>query len=310
MIFPKTRHWVTACFVVAVWCGAPLLADRPSDLTQTDATQSAFMSSYKHAVYENQAGEKLNYRLHIPTSGKPDTSKASDDLKTKLPLVLFLHGAGERGDDNEAQLKHGALEFLRNGRDERFPAIVVVPQCPKEKRWVETDWGKAVGNGTFPQPPSETMKLVFELLDELIERTDVDPSRLYVTGLSMGGYGSWYAAAEYFPGVSKQWSTERSGTSETTASDSTGGFAAMLAICGGADPGWADRYASTDLWAVHGDADPAVPVTRSREMVAAIATQGHPGELRYTELSGIQHDSWTATYADEDTYLWLFDQIR
>jgi len=262
------------------------------------------MSPYEHAVYENDAGEKLNYRIHIPTSLNRDASN------TKLPLVLLLHGAGERGDDNESQLRHGALEFFRNGRDERFPAIVVVPQCPQEKRWVETDWGKASGNGTFPEPPSESMALVFELLDQLVQRTDVDRSRLYVTGLSMGGYGSWYAAAKYFPGISQQGSPEQSGTSATTADDPNGGFAAMLAICGGADPGWADRYASTDLWAVHGDADSVVPVGRSREMIAAIATQGHSGELRYTELPGVQHDSWTVTYADDAAYSWLFDQTR
>ncbi|TWT88047.1 carboxylesterase family protein [Neorhodopirellula pilleata] len=322
MRFAGFCRLVAVSLAVATGCGASLLADQ-----RPISTPSSSMSPYAHAVYENAAGEKLHYRIHFPAAGVRDDS-GSD--ATKFPLVLFLHGAGERGDDNEAQLKHGALEFIRDGRDQRFPAIVVAPQCPKEKRWVETDWGKAPGNGTFPETPSEPMKLVFELLDELVQRTDVDPSRLYVTGLSMGGYGSWYAAAEYSPGSSHQANNRKASpeqmsseqmssarlnasattTRKATTNQTTGGFAAMLAICGGADPDWAGRYASTDLWAVHGDADPVVPVTRSREMIAAVASKGHSGELRYTELPGVQHDSWTATYADEATYAWLFKQTR
>jgi predicted peptidase len=230
----------------------------------------------------NSDGQTLNYRLHVP-----DTKPSEE----KLPLVLFLHGAGERGDDNEAQLKHGAREFLRNGRSQRFPAIVVAPQCPAGQRWVETNWGLKSGNGSFPDAPSDSMKLVFQLVDELIKGQNVDVSRLYVTGLSMGGYGSWYAAATYLT---------RQG----------GGFAAMLAICGGGDPTWADRYAATDLWGVHGADDPVVPVVRTREMVAAIAGAGHPGDLRYTEYPGVQHDSWTQTYTADETYRWLFGQSR
>lgn len=246
--------------------------------------------SFKSEVYQDTHGAKLNYRIYVPDSA----SSAA-----KLPLVLFLHGAGERGDDNEAQLKHGAMEFIQVERAERFPAIIVAPQCPEEQRWVDKDWGEEPGIGRFPEEPSAAMTLVFALLDELVQRTDVDTTRLYVTGLSMGGYGSWYAAAKY-----------RVPHSVSAVEGSGDGFAAMLAVCGGCDPSWADRYAATDLWAVHGDADTVVPVGHSREMVAAIASHGHPGELRYTEMPGVQHDSWTATYASESTYKWLFDQTR
>lgn len=231
-------------------------------------------------TFSNTDGQSLNYRIHVPDL---------NDSTGAIPLVLFLHGAGERGDDNEAQLKHGARDFLAHGRAQRFPAVMVVPQCPEDERWVDTDWGLKSGDGSFPDQPSASMKLVFQLIDELRNQENIDSSRLYVTGLSMGGYGSWYAAASYrgIDGV---------------------GFSAMLAVCGGGDPSWADRYQTTDLWCLHGDADSVVPVGRSREMVAAIARAGHAGELRYTEYPGVQHDSWTQTYSSEETFRWLFRQ--
>ncbi|SMP77509.1 hypothetical protein SAMN06265222_12352 [Neorhodopirellula lusitana] len=259
--------------------------------------------AFTREQFVGPSGEKLNYRLHVPEA-QADASK--------LPLVLFLHGSGERGDDNEAQLKHGAREFLQDGRGERFPAILVAPQCPSGKRWVEIDWAQKSGVGQFPAEPSPAMKLVFGLLDEMTQRADVDLSRLYVTGLSMGGYGTWYAGARYrCPGLAVESGDQESGDLESRDLEiPKNGFAAMLAVCGGGDPLWADRYAATDIWAVHGGADSVVPVVRSREMISSIANQGHSGELRYTERPGVGHDSWSATYADEETYRWLFAQIR
>ena len=246
------------------------------------ATADDASDGFANRIFNDDDGQSLNYRIHIPSTHSPTK---------KVPLVLFLHGSGERGDDNEAQLKHGVRDFLREGRSERFPAIIVAPQCPEEKRWVEADWAVESGAGTFQESPSESMKLVFHLIDELREQQNIDATRLYVAGLSMGGMGTWYAAANYHR-------TQRDG------------FAAMLAVCGGGDPLWADRYAATGVWVVHGGADPVVQVTRSREMVAAITMAGHPGELRYTEYPGVQHDSWTQTYLNEETYRWLFSQSR
>lgn len=247
-----------------------------------DAMADDASDSFDKRTFTNADGQSLQYRIHVPSV---------ESSTEKIPLVLFLHGAGERGEDNEAQLKHGAREFIREGRSERFPGIIVAPQCPSEQRWVETDWNLKSGAKSFAERPSDSMKLVFQLVDEILDRENIDSTRLYVTGLSMGGYGSWYAAANY------------------RRADG-GGFAAMLAICGGGDPSWADRYDQTDLWVIHGDDDRVVPVVRSREMVAAIARAGHPGELRYTEYPGVQHDSWTRTYASEETYRWLFGQSR
>lgn len=214
----------------------------------------------------------LNYRLLTPKQEQEDQ---------KLPLVLFLHGAGERGDDNQAQLKHGAKEFA--ARQDQHPCFVLVPQCPKEMRWVDVDWNEETGVGAFKDTPSAMMKLALQVVDELIESGKIDRSRVYVTGLSMGGYGTWYAAGMKDPP-----------------------FVAAAPICGGGDPMWADRYVGFPLWAFHGDADTAVPVGRSREMIEAIKKAG--GAPKYTEYPGVGHDSWTQTYANDAFHDWLFKQ--
>ncbi|XZE53233.1 prolyl oligopeptidase family serine peptidase [Planctomycetaceae bacterium SH139] len=224
------------------------------------------------------AGEnKLNYRLYQPPV------KAGEDSATPYPLVLFLHGAGERGVDNEAQLKHGVSEFMR--RQGEYPCFLVVPQCPTQQRWVERNWSEATGEDTFEEAPSAPMELALAVVEELVKQKRVDPKRLYVTGLSMGGYGTWYAAG--FKGSP---------------------FAAAAPICGGGDPLWAERYRELPLWAFHGDADGAVPVARSREMIAAIKQAG--GQPKYTEYPGVGHDSWTRTYQDDAFHQWLFSQAK
>jgi len=225
---------------------------------------------------ERQAGgATLRYRLFTP-----DPAAAGE---ARLPLILFLHGAGERGDDNAAQLKHGVVEFHR--RQAEHPCLVLAPQCPAARKWVEVDWGKGGGAGTFPAEPSESLKLALAVVDDLIAAGRVDPDRVFVTGLSMGGYGTWYAAG--MPGSR---------------------FAAAAPVCGGGDPAWAGRYVGLPLWAFHGDADEAVPVGRSREMIAAIKAAG--GDPKYTEYPGVGHDSWTPTYADNGFHAWLFAQRR
>ena len=172
-------------------------------------------------------GATLRYRLLAaePTGDGPP------------PLVLFLHGAGERGDDNAAQLRHGVAEFHR--RQAEHPCLVLAPQCPAGQKWVEVDWGDQTGAASFPSEPSEPLRLAIEVMDRLIAGGRVDPARLYVTGLSMGGYGTWYAAG--MPGSR---------------------FAAAAPICGGGDPAWAKRYLGLPLWAFHGGDDRAVPVGR------------------------------------------------
>jgi predicted peptidase len=253
--------------------GASLLGVLFLTATGVAADPAAWHESFERDERQS-GGAKLRYRLFMP--------EATAD-GAKLPLVLFLHGAGERGDDNAAQLKHGVVEFHR--RQAKHPCLVLVPQCPAGQKWVEVDWNDQGGAGTFPAEPSEPLKLALEVLDGLIAAGKVDPDRVYVTGLSMGGYGTWYAAG--MPGSR---------------------FAAAAPVCGGGDPDWAKRYVGLPVWAFHGEDDRAVPVGRSREMIEAIRAAG--GQPKYTEYPAVGHDSWTPTYADDAFHAWLFAQRR
>lgn len=237
-----------------------------------DDWQSAFQAK----TFTADAGS-LNYRLLEPATDTPDANKQP------MPLVVFLHGAGERGEDNQAQLKHGVSEFYK--RRDKFPCYMVVPQCPTGKRWVERNWSEPTGSGTFVDSPSDSMKLVLGVVDQMIQSGNIDPKRVYITGLSMGGYGTWFAAG--FEGTP---------------------FVAAAPICGGGDPSWASRYKEMPIWAFHGDADTAVPVARSREMIDAIQKAG--GTPKYTEYPGVGHDSWTQSYANDAFYEWLFSQSK
>jgi predicted peptidase len=247
-----------------------LLAVQASPTAQA---ADAWQDSFSRNEFQS-GGATLRYRL---------CAAAESTSGTKPPLVLYLHGAGERGDDNAAQLKHGVVEFHR--RQATHPCVVLAPQCPAGRKWVEVDWGDSSGSATFPSEPSEPLRLAIAVMDGLIAAGRVDPDRLYVTGLSMGGYGTWYAAG--MPGSR---------------------FAAAAPICGGGDPAWAKRYLGLPLWAFHGDDDRAVPVGRSREMIAAVRAAG--GEPKYTEYPAVGHDCWTRTYADDAFHEWLFAQRR
>lgn len=226
--------------------------------------------------YESPNGGQLNYRLLYPKNYKPGD-------ETKYPLVLFLHGAGERGDDNRVQLIHGMGDFASDEIMEKYPAFVLAPQCPKDQKWVNVDW--SADSHTMPEKPSESMRLTLEVIDELRKSLPIDGNRLYVTGLSMGGYGTW-DALQRKPDL----------------------WAAAAPICGGGDPAGASVMKDIPIWVFHGDQDGAVKVKRSREMVEALKAAG--GSPKYTEYPGVGHDSWTATYRNPEFYAWLFAQKK
>ena len=221
------------------------------------------------------AGEaRLLYRLLKPAEYKAET---------KYPLVVFLHGAGERGNDNTAQLKHGVAEFCTPERRRAYPCFLIAPQCPEGKKWVEVDWSAAAHRA--PEEPSDALGLTFSLIESLQKEFSLDANRIYVTGLSMGGYGTWDAAARH---------PER--------------FAAAVPICGGGDEKSAPRLVNLPLWAFHGAKDEAVKVERSRNMIEAIRQAG--GHPNYTEYAEEGHASWVPAYRDEELYKWLFAQRR
>jgi predicted peptidase len=211
----------------------------------------------QHAkAFEKQITVKLNYLLYLPEGYSNDSDK-------KWPLMLFLHGAGERGSDVNKVKVHGPPKIVEKKKD--FPFILVSPQCPADTWW-------------------RTYELI-ALLDEIQKSYRVDPDRVYLTGLSMGGFGTWELASQY---------PQR--------------FAAIAPICGGGNPVQARRLRSSPIWVFHGDADRVVPVARSDEMVEALKKAG--ADVKYTRYEGVDHDSWTKTYANEELYQWMLSHKR
>lgn len=228
---------------------------------------------YVPRTFQSPEGKVLPYQLLQP-----------NEHKGKLPLVIFLHGSGERGSDNEAQLRHGAPLFAKPEIRERFPCYVIAPQCPADQKWADVDWSKPTMTQS-PQP-SAPMKLLLGLLDALPkEFPDIDLDRIYVTGLSMGGYGTWDLITR-FP--------ER--------------FAAAVPICGGGDAEKAAAIAALPVWAFHGGADSVVPVELTRKMVAGIQAAG--GTPLYWEYPRVGHDCWTLAYQEPELLPWMFAQTR
>ncbi len=195
-----------------------------------------------------------NYLLYLPKDYEE---------KDNWPLMVFLHGAGERGDDLELLKVHGPSKLIAAGKD--FPCIVLAPQCQNRTRW-------------YPQA-------VIELIDKIANEYKVDKRRIYLTGLSMGGYGTWALAAEY-PKV----------------------FAAIAPICGGGDPEKAEAYVGIPTWVFHGAKDGTVELEKSEEMVDAIKAAG--GEPKFTVYPEAEHDSWTATYDNPELFEWMFGQKK
>lgn len=206
------------------------------------------------------------------------------DLPGKYSLVIFFHGAGERGNDNSSQLKHGVPQLLNYIREHKEKVVVIVPQCPSGKQWVDTPWNAE--SHTIPEKPSEPMTLAMELLDSKIKEFDVDQNRIYVTGISMGGYGTW-----------------------DLVSRRPDQFAAAMPVCGGADLACAERLKKLPLNVFHGDSDTVVPTVRSRNMVKALKEAGSR-KVIYHEIYKCGHGSWTPAYNDSYTWQWLFDQKK
>jgi predicted peptidase len=202
----------------------------------------------------------------------------------RYPLVIFLHGAGERGNDNLNQLKYFPTWIAQPSARQAHPCFVLAPQCRDDQKWVDVDWSKIESTPQSPTPTGD-MLAVIAAFEETLKREPVDPTRISLTGLSMGGYGSWDLAARM---------PER--------------FAAVLPICGGGDEATAAKIKDLPIWCFHGDADTAVRVERSRTMIEALRAAG--GAPKYSELAGVGHDSWTPAYRDPDVLAWLFAQKK
>lgn len=227
-------------------------------------------SLYQSRVFESASGQRLPYRLLAPEKVEPDE---------KYPLVLFLHGAGERGEDNERQLHNGGRRFVEADARQAFPCWVLAPQCPAGRYWVDMDWRR--GEERQPPHPAAPLATCLDAISALEKEAPVDPQRIYVMGISMGGFGTWDLVTRYPDTV-----------------------AAAVPICGGGDPRRAHVIHHLPLWVFHGAEDSVVPPEYSRRMVEAIrAVGGHP---RYTEYAGVGHNSWDAALAEPELFPWLF----
>jgi predicted peptidase len=217
----------------------------------------------------------LPYRLLKPKDLDPNK---------KYPLVVFFHGAGERGNNNLSQLKHAVKGFADDEIRTEYPCFVIVPQCPASPaQWVDTPW--SLPEHTMPQNPSKPMAAAFDLIDAIRNEFPIDSTRIYVTGISMGGFGTWDALQRH-PEI----------------------FAAGVPVCGGGDKALAPSISTIPLWVIHGGADRTVLTKRSQDMVGALKAVG--GQPRYDEYPGVGHNCWDRAYAQKELYDWLFAQHR
>lgn len=213
--------------------------------------------SQQPAKLDAQVPVELDYLLYLPEGYEE---------KESWPLVVFLHGAGERGDDLQLVKKHGPPKLIAGGKE--FPFLVVSPQCPSDQWW--------------PWKPMELTALI----DDIVKRYKVDEDRIYLTGLSMGGFGTWTLAA-YTP--------ER--------------FAAIIPICGGSEVyTTARRLGKMPIWVFHGAKDPVVPLARSETLVDALKRVND--QVKFTVYPEAGHDAWSETYDNPQLYQWMLKQKR
>jgi predicted peptidase len=226
----------------------------------TAAEERSGSGGQSEQMFQKEITKKvsLKYLLYLP-KGYGDTQDQA------WPLLLFLHGAGERGDDLNLVKKHGPPKLIEQGRE--FPFLVVSPQCPLNSWW------------------PEQVDALIALLDEVQSKYAVDADRVYLTGLSMGGFGTWTLISRH---------PER--------------FAAAAPICGGGDRYLARRLKDVPVWAFHGAKDPVVPLQATTDMVEALKRAG--GDVQLTVYPEAQHDSWTETYNNPRLYEWLLSHKR
>jgi predicted peptidase len=231
------------------------------------------VSEYQSKSYQSSTLQ-LPFRLLSPNKITEDT-----------PIVLFLHGAGERGEDNEIQLVHGGQMFLDS--IEKYPALYVFPQCPKDGYWsnVEVDRSTNPVELNFDSLPTPTpaMQAVLELLDMLVDEYKLKSTNHKVLGLSMGGMGT-FEILQYRPDF----------------------FNKSIAICGGGHLSWADKYSKTSsIWIAHGMDDNVVALGESISMYEAISS--NELEVKFDQYPEVGHNSWDNVFADPDMLQWLFD---
>ncbi len=235
-------------------------------------------SSYNPKIFKGKEGN-LPFQVLKPSNFSEEE---------KYPLVLFLHGSGERGSDNQKQLVHGSTLFLDNVNQEKHPAIVVFPQCPSGDFWAKVDFSGGRDSRVFldTEAPTKSMSLLLQLVDSIISQPFIDKNKIYVGGLSMGGMGTFEILSRR-PNL----------------------FAAAFPICGGGNPNSAKEYAGkVNLWIFHGAKDDVVYPSYSTDMAIALIKKGYPP--KYTLYKNANHNSWDPAFSEPELLPWLFSQTK
>jgi predicted peptidase len=259
----------------------PTPTPTPSPSPTPSATPAPTMDGYVSRTYTDASGMSMTYYLHVPSDYDP---------AGRFPVVLLLHGGGEVGgataspQANEDLLLSRPYVQVWTSADlqARWPSFVVVPQLVAPNRWVNVP--AQTGSYTLQPQPSDSLRLAVEIVNSIVdEYAGVDPGRIYVTGISSGGYGTW-EAIERWPRL----------------------FAAAVPVSGAGDPSQAAALTHLPIWAFHGSADGLAPVSGSRDMIHAIGAAG--GSPCYTEYAGAAHDIWMQVYGDGTMLAWMFAQ--
>lgn len=243
------------------------------------AGYSQDLSMYRKMQFTSKEGSILPYRILFPENY---------DKSKKYPLILVLHGAGERGNDNEMQLIHGGKLFLDSAVRKKYPAIVVFPQCPQESYWSSVRINRNVTplelDFDYNRPITTPLKDAMALVKQLVSEEAIHSKKVYITGLSMGGMGT-FEAVYRFPRM----------------------FAAALPICGGGDAVNYKRV-KTPFWVFHGTDDAVVDVEYSKIMVDRLKDKRV--KVEYTEYPGVNHNSWVNAFAEADFLPWMFSKKK
>ena len=242
-------------------------------------THSQDFSLFEKRTFITSKGDSLPYRILLPEGY---------DKTKKYPLVLFLHGGGERGRDNEKQLTHGVKVFLDPANRKKYPCIVIAPQCMPDSQWPSAKYDRGQRplkiEFNYNNPVTKALAAVTELTYDVIKTESVQKTEIYVTGLSMGGMGTFEIVYRN-PGL----------------------FTAAAPICGGGDvKAYTKKQTSTKWWIFHGEVDGTIEVKHSREMYARL--QELKANVKYTEYPGIDHNSWDNAYAEPDFTAWMFEK--